>query len=369
MKFLERIFQDRMARQVLFWAVLSIILSLFLRWPIGIGGDTASYVDAVKFITGEEMEAGFDLDQIKNRMLAAPATLFFISLGKMISGSIYGSMLTMNCLFYLIMAVCFYFLALEILKDKRAAFISSFFVFLNYDPVNFGIAYLTDMGGWMFFILNSFLAVRYFITKEKKYYWLTILFSCFGVLFREYGALGLLNLTGLIFIDNKTKKEKMIEIGKALLLFFAFLSLYHLFFYFKFDYSYFDWYRFNLESYAFNQDSQKYYYSFLIMAKVLGWMFLAGWPMFFFGVKKILEEMQSERNKILLALLPAAISFLVWPVLTQRIAFVFVPWLSIIAGFGLSKIKSNYLVLGWLVFYGLTAYLTDYLMRAINIGL
>lgn len=368
MKFLERIFQDRIARWVLFSATLSMFLSLFLRWPIGTGGDTASYVNAVRFMTGEEMGADFDLSEIKNRMLAAPATLSFISLGKIIFGSIYGSMLLMNCLFYLIMAVGFYFLALEILRDKRAAFISSFFVFLNYDAVNFGIAYLTDIGGWMFFILNSFLAVKYFTTKEKRYYWLTILFSCFGVLFREYGALGLLSLAGLIFIENKTKKEKIIEVGSAFFLFFIFLSLYHLFFYFKFDYSYFDWYGFNLENYALNQETGTLSYSLLILVKVLGWLFLAGWPIFFFGAKKIFEEKWSERNKIILAILPAAISFLAWPVLTQRIAFVFVPWLSIIAGFGLSRIKSNYLVLGWLVFYGLTAYLTDYLMKVINIG-
>ena len=93
------------------------------------------------------------------------------------------------------------------------------------------------------------------------------------------------------------------------------------------------------------------------MIKVLGWLFLIGWPIFFYGLYQEYKNFNSQRFKILLALLPASLAFLIWPGLTQRIAFIFVPLLSMVSAFGLSKLKDKYVIILLLLIYAAINYL------------
>jgi len=99
----------------------------------------------------------------------------------------------------------------------------------------------------------------------------------------------------------------------------------------------------------------------------LGWLFLAGWPVWLFGLWQEKKFLDRTRAKILLALLPASLVFLFWPTFTQRIAFILVPWLAMIAGFGLSKIRNSYLVTAYLAVYILINYHIDWLLKVINL--
>ena len=312
------------------------------------------------------MEKSFDFATIYNRLLTAPLFIFLTSLFSFIFG-IYGSMFFINIIFYLAATVSFYLLANEVLQNKKAAFLSSFFIFLNYDIINFGIAHLTDMAGWAFFIAASFLAVKYFNRQEKKDFWLAVIISSIGVLFKEYGGLGMISLVFLIGFSLKGKKEKIKEMSVAILTFLSVLAAYHLFFYFYFGYSYLDWYGFNLNYYLANPASRKNSYDFILLVKVLGWLFLAGWPIFAFGLIKIIKEKWNKEGIVFLALLPASLFFLAWPVMTQRIAFVLVPWLALVSGFGLAKIKSDFTLIFFVFFYALSSYLTGYLMGIVNV--
>ncbi|PJA01682.1 hypothetical protein COX74_01360, partial [bacterium (Candidatus Gribaldobacteria) CG_4_10_14_0_2_um_filter_41_16] len=63
-----------------------------------------------------------------------------------------------------------------------------------------------------------------------------------------------------------------------------------------------------------------------------------------------------------------SLAFLAWPALTQRIAFIIVPWLALISGFGLSKIKNNYIIGTILIAYALINYsITTFLIKIINL--
>jgi hypothetical protein len=101
---------------------------------------------------------------------------------------------------------------------------------------------------------------------------------------------------------------------------------------------------------------------------VLGWVYLAGWLIFLYGLWQEKKHFDRTRAKVLLALLPASLFFLLWPSFTQRLAFIFVPWLALISGFGLSKIKHQWLVVGIIIVYILINYNTHILTRVINLG-
>jgi len=258
-------------------------------------------------------------------------------------------------------------LAYLIYRNHLIASLSSILFFTNYCMNNYGITFRTDIAGWFFFLLATFFAVKYFKEKNKKYFYLAILASSIGVLFKEYGALGMISLGILILFSPISFKEKFKDILKAAGLFLLIPFLYHLFIYFRFHFSYFDWYKYAFGVVINNPERPGIDWSFILLVKVLGWLFLAGWPVFDWGIYQEYKNFNKTRAKILLAILPASLAFLAWPGLTQRIAFIFVPWLVMVSGFGLSKIKNRYLIGAIIVIYLLASYYTRPLMVMINL--
>ncbi len=73
-----------------------------------------------------------------------------------------------------------------------------------------------------------------------------------------------------------------------------------------------------------------------------------------------------RRIKILLALLPVTLTFYFWPAITQRLAVMFMMWLAMIAGFGLSRLKWYWLYL-FLAVYILFNFNINILIKIINL--
>ena len=115
---------------------------------------------------------------------------------------------------------------------------------------------------------------------------------------------------------------------------------------------------FAIDATILNVDQPGINWSIILLIKVLGWLFLVGWPIFLLGLYQEYKNFNWTRFKIFVALLPASIAFMAWPGLTQRIAFIFVPLLAMISGFGLSKIKNKYIIILILISYAVVGYLT-----------
>jgi len=274
-------------------------------------------------------------------------------------------MITINIGFYFLTTLFFYWLAKEVLEKKVAAGLATVLVITNYALINFGIAYLTDMGGWFFFIATSYLAVRYFKYENKKDYWGVILLAIVGFLFKEYGGLGMITLITLIGLANKIKREKIIEILKAIIIFGLAVGVYYLIFYLKFNYTYWSWYVFNLDYYAFNSSLAETY-SLTLIIKVLGWLYSIGWLWLIWRWWEI-KNLDKKTKIILGGMLPASLMWLIWPALTQRIAFILVPWLAIVSGWILYRFKSKWMAGGVVLLYILINYNIQTLMEVINI--
>ncbi|MBU2472953.1 glycosyltransferase family 39 protein [Patescibacteria group bacterium] len=354
--------------------IVNLSIAFFLiKQPLNISGDSLSYFNAMKFLQGQEYNTQFNGPDteivLKARILTTPLMLYSsIFFGKII-GNEYDGMLLINIIFYFLIIFVFYKLIYAIYKDHFISLISSVLFMANYCLYHYGTTYRTDIGGWFFFLLATLLAVKYFKNPQiNKFYYLAILSASIGVLFKEYGALGLISLCFLILFFNVAFWEKIKKIFKAGILFSIIPGLYHLFFLWKFNYSYFHWHSYAFSEVINNPAAPGIDWSILLLAKVLGWLFLAGWPIFAWGLYQEYKNFDKQRIKILLAILPASLSFLAWPGLTQRIAFILVPWLAMISGYGLSKIKSKYLIVFILLIYALVNYLTrPWLLSMINL--
>ena len=338
-------------------AVLNLVVALYVIEISFWSSDSETYLSAMKFLQGDR------LSKIPyNRLITTPFMLYASIFFGYFTGGLFKGMLAVNLIFYFLIIYVFYKLAFEICQDNKTAFLSSVLFLGNYAIYNFGIAYTADMGGWFFFVLSSLLAVKYFYNNNsRKFYFLAILSSSIGVLFKEYGALGLISLCLLILASAYGWRKKIKEIITAGFLFALIPLLYNLIFYLKFNYSYLDWYFFNVDAHGQS-------YNLILLIKVLGWLYLAGWPIFFYGLWQEKKYFNKQRFMVLAALLPASLAFLAWPALTERIAFIFVPWLALISGFGLSKIKKTYLATAILIVYILINYsITPFLIEAINL--
>jgi hypothetical protein len=321
--------------------------------------DPVTYVDAARFVQGEPVSGA----EIMNRVLTVPLFLRSSVFINYFLGDLNLSISVVNVFFYILCVYAFYFLVLEIYKENRVAVLSTILFSFNYyiiDPVN---AHLADMGGWFFFILATYLAVKYFNTSNKKYYYLSVLLSAVGVLFKEYGGFGVVNLALLILVSNIPFKQKIKDVLAAGLLFLIPLLSYHGFIYFKYHYSYFDWYKFvGTRILAPGYQAR----GLVLLIKILGWLFSFGWLAWLWGAWEEYKTMDKNRIKILLAILPVTIFFLVWPAYTQRIGVLFMIWLALIAGFGLSRMKW-YFLYPLLIIYILFNYNILSLINIINL--
>lgn len=317
----------------LFIALNIAISILYIGYkPYLMEGDSVTYIEAAKFLQGENTTG----QGVANRILSVPFFLYTTIFVDAFVDDLHLSISIVNLIFYIGCVYTFYLLSLEIYKENRVALLATMLVTFNYyviDPVN---AHLADMGGWFFFLLSTYFAVKYFNSTERKYYYAAIVYAAMGVLFKEYGGFGIINLGTLIVVSNFSYSKKIKDIFLAAVLFSPLLIFYHVFVYLKYNYSYFDWYSQVKTVVSVPGYESK---SVILLLKILGWLFSFGWIAFLFGLKEECKVVDKNRIKILVALLPSTLFFLIWPGITGRLAVMFMMWLALIAGFGLSKLK------------------------------
>ena len=320
---------------IFLFSVISIFVSYFyIGYSKEFGSDATEFRDAGVFLSqGGEVSR----EVLMNRVIPSPLFLY-TSIGlNFFLGDFAFSFSVVNIIFYILCAFAFYFLALEIYKEKKVAFISTLLVIFNFYVIDPGNAHLADMSGWFFLIFSTYLAIRYVSTFNRKFYYLSILFAVVGFFFKEYGGLGLINLALLILISDLPKRQKVKDVLGAVILSVIPIFSYHIFSFFHYHVSYFDKFINVTTNSPSNPDYQSK--SVVLLVKILGWLFSFGWFAFLFGVKEELKIKDKKRLMILLACLPATLTFLIWPAITQRLAVILMMWLALVAGFGLSRVK------------------------------
>ncbi|MFA5889108.1 MAG: glycosyltransferase family 39 protein [Candidatus Paceibacterota bacterium] len=325
-------------KHILFLILLAIFCVFISYFYIGynpsLGSDATEFKEAGVFLSqGGQVSR----EALMNRVIPSPLFLYISIVVNYFLNDFASSFSIVNMFFYILCIFAFYFLALEIYKEKKVAVISTVLVLFNFYVIDPGNAHLADMSGWFFLILSTYLAIKYIDTFIRKYYYFAILFAVIGFFFKEYGGLGLINLALLILVSDLPKRQKVKDILGAVVLSAIPIFSYHIFAFFQYHVSYFDKFINVVTNSPSNPDYQSK--SLVLLIKILGWLFSFGWFAFLFGAWEEWKIKDKRRLKILLACFPATLTFLIWPAITQRLAVILMFWLSLITGFGLSRVR------------------------------
>jgi len=295
--------------------------------------DSQGYFNAIHFFGGKNMAV--DPQRIL-RPLGPIIALPFEFLGE---GA---GLIVQNIIFYLLCVILIFKIVDLIYRDRRQALLASIFLVTATPVIESGLAYLTDMGAWFFYLLSLFLTLLYFKNKEEKLLILNAFLSGIGVLMKESGGLGVLFFGMMILLSQEFKlKEKILKIIKFGLIFSIPIILLQLFAYKIFHYTSLDWYMQNTPG-APGEGI------FLTAFRYLGQLFIILGILWIPLLRGLYQEYRSrnwERIKIYLALIPSSFSFLLWSTSgSARTVFIFAPLGIILASFGCRKIKPLVLV-------------------------
>lgn len=352
------IIKNKYLISIFIFAVCCVLVSYFyIGYSPELKKDAGEYYEAARFLEGSPIDGHMQL----GRVLTTPLFLYTSIFIDFFVGDFSTSFAILNIIFYFLCIFAFYFLVLEVYDEKKVALLSTVLVVFNFYVIDPSNSHLADLGGWFFFTIATLFAVRYIRTSQRKSYYLSILFTAVGVLFKEYGGLALANLALLLCFSDFPLRQKIKDILVATVMVLIPLISFHLFIYLKYHYLYTDRYLFVGQSSLRGEPK-----TLVLLFKIIGWLFSFGWLAFLWGLWEEYKLRYIKRLKILLAIFPATLTFYLWPAITQRLGVMFMMWLALVAGFGLSKVKW-YVLYPFLVLYILFNFNIEILIAKINL--
>ncbi len=300
-------------------------------------GDTGRYLNIIHWIWGGQVsEDPIGFLRPLGPLLAAPFEFLGEGAGLILE----------NTLFYFASAILI-FKIIEILSgNQRQAFIGAVF-FVTATPVlEVGLAYLTDMGAWFFYLFSIFLTLRFFTRGDRRLIPLNGFLSGLGFLLKENGSLGSLFWGMMILLYHKfSVKQKIAHIFKFGVLFAVPILIVQFLGYHYLSYTHIDWFQTGMvggEKESFSTITLRYLGQ---LFRILGLL----WPLVLIGLWAEIKNRNFNRMLVYASLLPGSFSFLLWSTdAGGRSVFIFAPLAIILATFGwmtvekyLQKIHQN----------------------------
>jgi hypothetical protein len=238
----------------------------------------------------------------------------------------------------------------------------------NYAMLNFGLNFLMDMGGWMFYILSIYFLQRYAKQQQRKDVLIASALVGVGGLFKEYAFLPIVSIAIFLIYENRHSIVSIIKESclPALVALLPILAVYS-FVFLKFGYTYVDWLEINQETYVYASRIIEYIKSIGSLLNFLGPLFLAGIVV----LAKEWNMLEARVKVFLIAMLASFLPIFFWPAITQRVLFVIVPFTIIIATFLFRRYPRYFPVfMVILILYILTSFFMDsFLLKFINLPL
>ncbi|MBI3633271.1 MAG: glycosyltransferase family 39 protein [Candidatus Vogelbacteria bacterium] len=311
-----------------FWVFAIYFRNLPLTPPNGVNfpGDTPTYVDSVHFI-----ETGISTPNfLPNRLLTNFAYLRLLILFDKFR-ILYLGWIVLNSLFYIFSGFIFYKIVNRIFgSDKVAAFGTALFLG-NYVSITFGLHYLTDIGSVMFYLAAANFTLEYIKTGDIKSAYFAASMAGVGGLFKEYALGGFIMVALAILYRAKYKNEKFLRpICLAAFISFTPIVLVQISVFLQYHYSYLNWVR-----YVSGTPSVSYKSKVVEHLKAMFYMFNTGYLLFFYSLyllRKNYTKYFSSEVKIFLGIfLLSALPILVYPGITERLDFIFAPFLILVS--------------------------------------
>ncbi|MCX6760668.1 MAG: glycosyltransferase family 39 protein [Candidatus Nealsonbacteria bacterium] len=313
-------------------ALISAVLLLVYFVPRFDHTDTAQYISTIKNISGDR---GAELFQ--NRILK-PMPIFISVLLSPVFGE-KNSLIIQNLVFYFLSVFLIFLLIYRLYKNEKQAFYGTVLYIGAYPMLAYGLAALTDLSGWFFYILSILISLNFIEKPNLKTAFLAGSIAGLGILFKENMAAAPIFFASILFLTtNLSVKDKL----KHILIYgipFAIIILVNSIIIYKlYSYSYLDWYMAQ-----FNHPQEGFFaYTPLRIAIEMIRVLLVGWVFVLLGIKKELIAKNKERMKVLAALILPSLSFFLWAYPHNRIAYIAAPLLVLLGSFGILRNYKNY---------------------------
>ncbi len=295
-------------------------------------GDTVVFLDDIKWFQGK-LDVSYLEPYHALRPLGSFLALPFEFLGP-------GAGLVIQNFIFYFLAVFFIFKIVEIVVgDSRKAFLGSVFFAAATPVLDVGLAYLTDMGAWFFYIFSLFLTLLFFKKRNNKLIFLNGFISGIGFLLKENAALGISFFVCMILLSSEFNlKEKFKKMCEFVFPFLIPVIILQIAVYNIFNSTSYDW----IMSRAVSKTGESFV---LTSLRYLGQLFrILGviWPFILLGLWKESKEKNIFRMKVFLALIPSSFSFLLWTTSAgARTVFIFAPLGILLAVQGIEFLESK----------------------------
>ncbi len=324
--------------------------------------DSPSYIQSIGVLDGAHPPTDF----IPNRILTSFGALKLVDGLSRATGDIPHAWLLLNVCLYIAFGGALYMLLRRIFASDRVAFLGGLFCIGSYGAVVFGLNYMMDVGGWMFYALSLWFLYSYSQSRKTRDLILSALMVGIGGLFKEYAFLGAVALGAFVVLDSwpsvrAIAKRALMTAPVAL----APVALVYVFVYARFGYTYADWFAFNHSYYVYASRAIEYIKASGSLVNFLAFAFLAG----AYALVREWKGIDIRLKRFFGAWAISIVPILFWPAITQRILFITVPFISAIACFAFKRYEKRwYIFAALLVLYVLAAFFMDsYILKAVSL--
>jgi hypothetical protein len=344
------------------FALVNAVLLLVFFVPRFNHPDTQEYFSTIKYVLGEPGAELFPYRILKPLPILIGAALSPIF-------GVENTLWVQNIVFYFLSVYLVFLLIFYFYKNEKQAFFGAVLYAGAYPVLAYGLASLTDMSGWFFYLLSIFLSLKFLQKISFKIAILIGFVAGLGMLFKESVAAAAIFFVALVFLAAKIpikEKIKYVLVFSAAFLFLPVVN--NIIIYKIFSFSYLAGYKYAWSNSIGGFASFYMITPFRILIEIVR-AFLLGWLFIFLGLKKEIFLKVGDRIRILLALILPSLSFFLWSYPHNRMIFIAAPFLIFLGSFGLlqnlkNRKISNFTELGLLLLYLIINYgLLEFLLR------
>lgn len=288
-------------------------INLVLFWQLfgfHVNNDTDSFLLLIDFFRGEAHE--LYPSRYLNPLYAVVGATIFSGL------SAVQSLVLTNIVFYYGLIGLTYGLVRRVFQHSFIGIASALFIMSGYPMLRYGLTQVQDLGGYFFMVLTSYAGWRWWKEKNDSWLWLGGVSTAFGLLTKESGAMGALFFAVLFVLTHEPVRQRV----RAFFIFSLLPAITLVLNQIRstdIAYSSLDWFVWNWEWYAPTN------YTLLKWSGVNATAFNIMWPLLVCTIGLLLLKKLRLTDDIriyCIAMLPAALSYFLWPVFIGRTVFI-----------------------------------------------
>lgn len=337
-----------------------------------VDGDAVGYANAVKVYQGEVHLSilpnlnEYNLDIVTaHRILTTFLGIEAIRIFSEIAGSLIPGWIAWDILVFFGVSIIFYRLLERFFSSQKVAFVGGLFFAGNYSMVAQGLGLFMDIGGWFFYVLSLYWLYRYVESGRYRDVFFSALAIAIGGFFKENSFVAFVPIALVLLYEYYRMPLVYLKCVIPLGLLIAVpMVVLHVAIYLKYGYMYTYWIRL-AGTFEYPSILAEYVKSFGSLLTFLT-------PIAVTGALILWKErvsMDAKRWVFLIGVMISTIPAIMWPAITQRVLFLVLPWVIILAGFCIKRYERYwYAFLPIVAIYIATGFAMDaYILDFVNL--